>query len=143
MLSAEMTWPTSGMDEKNTFSKATPSSRARICQALSLVFWVTTQSSSAAASPAFLSAVETVRWVSGFEFPDVETDYWLPLGLSPQVLARRNSHFLHVVGRIRPDRAAEGNGLVLFLACDNLVKGAALNALQIAELLLEPARATA
>jgi aspartate-semialdehyde dehydrogenase len=40
-----------------------------------------------------------------------------------------------LVGRIRPDRAAE-NGLVLFLACDNLVKGAALNAIQIAELLL-------
>jgi aspartate-semialdehyde dehydrogenase len=48
-----------------------------------------------------------------------------------------------LVGRIRPDRAAKGNGLVLFLACDNLVKGAALNALQIAELLLEPARAAA
>ena len=48
-----------------------------------------------------------------------------------------------LVGRIRPDRAAEGNGLVLFLACDNLVKGAALNALQIAELLLEPARTAA
>ncbi len=46
-----------------------------------------------------------------------------------------------LVGRIRPDRAAAGNGLVLFLACDNLVKGAALNALQIAELLLEPALA--
>ena len=48
-----------------------------------------------------------------------------------------------LVGRIRPDRAADGNGLLFFLACDNLVKGAALNALQIAELLLEPARATA
>jgi aspartate-semialdehyde dehydrogenase len=48
-----------------------------------------------------------------------------------------------LVGRIRPDRAADGTGLVLFLACDNLVKGAALNALQIAELLLEPARAAA
>jgi aspartate-semialdehyde dehydrogenase len=48
-----------------------------------------------------------------------------------------------LVGRIRPDRAAEGNGLVLFLACDNLGKGAALNAIQIAELLLEPARAAA
>ncbi len=46
-----------------------------------------------------------------------------------------------LVGRIRPDQATEGNGLVLFLACDNLVKGAALNALQIAELLLEPALA--
>jgi aspartate-semialdehyde dehydrogenase len=48
-----------------------------------------------------------------------------------------------LVGRIRPDRAADANGLVLFLACDNLVKGAALNAIQIAELLLEPARAAA
>jgi aspartate-semialdehyde dehydrogenase len=48
-----------------------------------------------------------------------------------------------LVGRVRPDRAAESNGLVLFLACDNLVKGAALNAIQIAGLLLEPARAAA
>jgi len=41
-----------------------------------------------------------------------------------------------LVGRIRPDRAAGENGLTLFLACDNLRKGAALNAIQIAELLL-------
>jgi aspartate-semialdehyde dehydrogenase len=40
-----------------------------------------------------------------------------------------------LVGRIRADRARE-NGLALFLACDNLRKGAALNAIQIAELLL-------
>jgi aspartate-semialdehyde dehydrogenase len=40
-----------------------------------------------------------------------------------------------LVGRIRVDQASS-NGLVLFLACDNLVKGAALNAIQIAELLL-------
>jgi aspartate-semialdehyde dehydrogenase len=40
-----------------------------------------------------------------------------------------------LVGRIRRDPAA-GNGLALFLACDNLRKGAALNGLQIAELLL-------
>ncbi len=40
-----------------------------------------------------------------------------------------------LVGRIRPDRAADG-GLALFLACDNLNKGAALNAIQIAELIL-------
>ncbi len=40
-----------------------------------------------------------------------------------------------LVGRIREDTAAE-NGLALFLACDNLRKGAALNAIQIAELLL-------
>jgi aspartate-semialdehyde dehydrogenase len=41
-----------------------------------------------------------------------------------------------LVGRIRPDRASGENGLALFLACDNLNKGAALNAIQIAELLL-------
>jgi aspartate-semialdehyde dehydrogenase len=40
-----------------------------------------------------------------------------------------------IVGRIRRDRAAE-NGLALYLSCDNLRKGAALNAIQIAELLL-------
>ena len=43
-----------------------------------------------------------------------------------------------LVGRIRQDPTEE-NGLVLFLACDNLVKGAALNAIQIAELLLNRA----
>jgi aspartate-semialdehyde dehydrogenase len=41
-----------------------------------------------------------------------------------------------LVGRIRADRAAESGGIALFLACDNLRKGAALNAIQIAELLL-------
>jgi aspartate-semialdehyde dehydrogenase len=41
-----------------------------------------------------------------------------------------------LVGRIRPDRAGDENSLALFLACDNLRKGAALNAIQIAELLL-------
>jgi aspartate-semialdehyde dehydrogenase len=40
-----------------------------------------------------------------------------------------------LVGRIRRDRASE-NGLALYLSCDNLRKGAALNAIQIAELLL-------
>jgi aspartate-semialdehyde dehydrogenase len=48
-----------------------------------------------------------------------------------------------LVGRIRPDHASDRGGLTLFLACDNLVKGAALNAIQIAELLLEPAHAAA
>ena len=43
-----------------------------------------------------------------------------------------------LVGRIRADRSADDGerGLSLFLACDNLRKGAALNAIQIAELLL-------
>jgi len=47
-----------------------------------------------------------------------------------------------LVGRIRRDAAVE-RGLALYLSCDNLRKGAALNALQIAELLLQrvPARA--
>src|SRR5436305_3652390 len=42
-----------------------------------------------------------------------------------------------LVGRIRRDPAAE-NGLALFIACDNLRKGAALNGIQIAELVLAP-----
>lgn len=40
-----------------------------------------------------------------------------------------------LVGRIRRDEASQ-NGLALFLSSDNLRKGAALNAIQIAELLL-------
>lgn len=47
-----------------------------------------------------------------------------------------------LVGRIRKDPTTE-NGLVLFIACDNLRKGAALNAIQIAELLLEQQRLAA
>ena len=40
-----------------------------------------------------------------------------------------------LVGRIRRDPTVE-NGLALFIVCDNLRKGAALNAVQIAELVL-------
>jgi aspartate-semialdehyde dehydrogenase len=41
-----------------------------------------------------------------------------------------------LVGRVRRDETVP-NGLVLFIACDNLRKGAALNAVQIADLVLE------
>ncbi|HUK44240.1 MAG TPA: Asd/ArgC dimerization domain-containing protein [Gaiellaceae bacterium] len=47
-----------------------------------------------------------------------------------------------LVGRIRRDPTVE-NGLALFLASDNLRKGAALNAIQIAELVLDGSRAAA
>ena len=43
-----------------------------------------------------------------------------------------------LVGRIRADQsAAPGKGLVLFVANDNLRKGAALNAVQLAELVAQ------
>ena len=45
-----------------------------------------------------------------------------------------------LVGRIRRDTAV-ANGLALYLSCDNLRKGAALNAIQIAEVLLAGAAA--
>jgi aspartate-semialdehyde dehydrogenase len=41
-----------------------------------------------------------------------------------------------LVGRVRRDAAQEGEGLALWIVNDNLRKGAALNAVQIAELLL-------
>jgi aspartate-semialdehyde dehydrogenase len=47
-----------------------------------------------------------------------------------------------LVGRFRRDPAAE-NGLALFIACDNLRKGAALNGIQIAELVLSQQPAAA
>jgi aspartate-semialdehyde dehydrogenase len=52
---------------------------------------------------------------------------------TPQMAARADDV---LVGRIRRDTAAP-NGLALFVVCDNLRKGAALNAIQIAELLPE------
>ena len=52
---------------------------------------------------------------------------------TPAALAAGGDEVL--VGRIRRDHAREG-GLALFVVCDNLRKGAALNALQIAELVL-------
>jgi aspartate-semialdehyde dehydrogenase len=46
------------------------------------------------------------------------------------------------VGRIRQDRSVDGDrGLVLFISNDNLRKGAALNTIQIAELVAEARRA--
>ncbi|HVH51599.1 MAG TPA: Asd/ArgC dimerization domain-containing protein [Gaiellaceae bacterium] len=58
---------------------------------------------------------------------------------TPQAAAKTDTV---LVGRIRPDRASD-NGIALFLACDNLNKGAALNAIQIAELLLARQRVAA
>src|SRR4029078_9003676 len=47
-----------------------------------------------------------------------------------------------LVGRIRRDPTVD-RGLALFLACDNLRKGAALNAIQIAQLVLSRERLAA
>jgi aspartate-semialdehyde dehydrogenase len=52
---------------------------------------------------------------------------------TPGAVAGRDEVF---VGRVREDTASE-NGLALFVVADNLRKGAALNAIQIAELILE------
>lgn len=53
---------------------------------------------------------------------------------TPLLAAGKDSAY---VGRIRQDQSVDGNrGLVLFVSNDNLRKGAALNALQIAELVV-------
>ena len=44
-----------------------------------------------------------------FRFVEGDVQFWLPLALSPEVRARRNSHFLRVVGRLRPG-ATWGDG---------------------------------
>ena len=52
---------------------------------------------------------------------------------TPRRSAGRDESF---VGRIRQDRSyADKTGLIFFIACDNLRKGAALNAIQIAEVI--------
>jgi aspartate-semialdehyde dehydrogenase len=87
----------------------------------SQAIWVELDESlGAGEAAAVLAAAPAIRVL---ELPEVPT---------PQAAARTDDV---LVGRIRPDVAVE-NGLALFLACDNLRKGAALNAVQIAELLL-------
>ena len=68
--------------------------------------------------------------VSGVIVLDEVTDMKYPL---PIFCANREETF---VGRIREDRSIE-NGLNLWIVSDNLLKGAALNAVQIAEALIE------
>ena len=70
-------------------------------------------------------ATELLRSAPGVELSDVPT---------PLEAAGRDPSF---VGRIREDSSApQGRGLVMFVSNDNLRKGAALNAVQIAELLV-------
>lgn len=70
-------------------------------------------------------AVEILKSAPGVELSDVPT---------PLQAAGADPTF---VGRIRQDQSCEGNkGLVMFVSNDNLRKGAALNAVQIAELLV-------
>ncbi|MDR1386894.1 MAG: aspartate-semialdehyde dehydrogenase [Propionibacteriaceae bacterium] len=55
---------------------------------------------------------------------------------TPRLAAGRDPSY---VGRIRADQAARsGHGLILFVSSDNLRKGAALNAVQLAELVVGP-----
>jgi aspartate-semialdehyde dehydrogenase len=68
-------------------------------------------------------ATERLRDAPGVELSDVP---------SPLLAAGRDPTY---VGRIRGDETAE-NGLALFCSSDNLRKGAALNAVQLAELLV-------
>jgi aspartate-semialdehyde dehydrogenase len=74
-------------------------------------------------------AVELLRSAPGVELADVPT---------PLHAAGRDPSY---VGRIRQDPGVpEQRGLVLFVSNDNLRKGAALNAVQIAELLARASR---
>jgi len=73
-------------------------------------------------------ATELLATAPGVELMDVPT---------PLDAAGRDPSY---VGRIRADQSAPaGRGLVLFISNDNLRKGAALNAVQIAELLVRNA----
>ncbi|WGD37087.1 aspartate-semialdehyde dehydrogenase [Lysinibacter sp. HNR] len=71
-------------------------------------------------------ATELLRSAPGVRLSEVPT----PLGAAGQ-----DSSY---VGRIREDQStADGNGLAFFVSNDNLRKGAALNAVQIAEIVAE------
>ncbi|CAB4823282.1 unannotated protein [freshwater metagenome] len=71
-------------------------------------------------------AIELLSKAPGVELSDIPT---------PLQAAGQDPSY---VGRIRQDTSVDGNrGLALFLSNDNLRKGAALNAIQIAELLIK------
>ncbi len=71
-------------------------------------------------------AREVLQGAAGVELNDIPT---------PQLAAGRSASY---VGRIRQDQAVDGNrGLALFITNDNLRKGAALNAVQLAEIIAE------
>ena len=76
----------------------------------------------AAASGDHTPAAELLAGAPGVELVDVPT---------PLLAAGKDPSF---VGRIRRDTTVE-HGLILFVSNDNLRKGAALNTIQIAELL--------
>jgi aspartate-semialdehyde dehydrogenase len=70
-------------------------------------------------------AIEVLSAAPGVELSDIPT---------PLQAAGRDASY---VGRIRQDQSVDGQrGLALFVSNDNLRKGAALNAIQIAELLV-------
>jgi putative ABC transport system permease protein len=54
-------------------------------------------------------AAQTVIGVMprGFAFRNRDIDYWIPIRLTPALLAARNSHFLNVVARLRPAASVE------------------------------------
>ena len=69
-------------------------------------------------------AREVLSNAEGVELNDIPT---------PQLAAGKSASY---VGRIRKDQAVDGNkGLALFITNDNLRKGAALNAVQLAEII--------
>lgn len=69
-------------------------------------------------------AREVLSKAAGVELNDIPT---------PQLAAGKSASY---VGRIRQDQAVDGNkGLALFITNDNLRKGAALNAVQLAEII--------
>jgi hypothetical protein len=42
---------------------------------------------------------------AGFHFPDARTEFGIPIGLRPQMMTARTSHFLHVLGLVRQGTA--------------------------------------
>jgi aspartate-semialdehyde dehydrogenase len=106
--------------------------------------------------PVQASCVRVPVMVGHAEAVWLETEDDLPPGNAEEILAAAPSVRLEqvtspgkaaggdevLVGRIRRDPTVE-RGLALFLACDNLRKGAALNAIQIAGLVLQRDRAAA
>ena len=58
----------------------------------------------------------------GFFFPDRDMEYWIPGYFTPEKLAQRDSHYLTVVARLKPDATVQGAQQEMNLIAQRLAK---------------------
>lgn len=58
----------------------------------------------------------------GFQYPDQQSEVWVPFGLTAQMLAQRNSHYLYVMARLKPGQSVRQGQADLNLIARDLAR---------------------